>query len=262
MTSGVDERDSARGIGWYGKLPARGDFIGRGLSAAWRREWDDWLRQGFVLAAERLGGGEPLRERLGEFVPWRYAATSSVGERWCGIVVPSHDRVGRVFPLTLAERVDTGASPARHAQRLVSLLDAARRGPDELDAAIWAALAESLSNDDPAAGQDDRSRDAPVGSDDAPGDETPADRTRATGGPAAREDRRDHLGTPATTVGGPDDGDGPAATAIELADPPLGRSWWWPIDAHAAASPMVSTWPPEPALLGELLCAVAGDGTP
>jgi type VI secretion system protein ImpM len=125
----------SRRVCWYGKLPARGDFVGRGLPARWRSDWDGWLQRGLALAATRLDG-PTLRERLRTFAPWRYLALPAPGEIWCGILVPSHDRVGRAFPLTLAERLTEPASPAESAARLASLLGAAAEGPEALEAAI------------------------------------------------------------------------------------------------------------------------------
>lgn len=174
-------------IAWYGKLPARGDFVGRGLPPSWRREWDAWLQQGCALAAQALGSAAALRERLHGFEPWRYLAMTSGGERWCGIVVASQDRVGRAFPLTLVERGAAAAAPAACAARLAGLLDAAWLGPDELDAAI-AALPP------------------------------------------------------------PDAGVEPAADAVAP-----GGSLWWPAAAGADAAPISAAWPPEPALLLEVL---------
>jgi type VI secretion system protein ImpM len=126
-----------RRVSWYGKLPARGDFVGRGLPTRWRRDWDGWLQRGLALAATTLEGAA-LRERLGSFAPWRYLALPAPGEIWCGIMVASHDRVGRAFPLTLAERFAAPASPDESAARLAALLDAAAQGPDALEAAIAA----------------------------------------------------------------------------------------------------------------------------
>ena len=124
-------------VSWYGKLPTRGDFVGRGLPPRWRSDWDAWLQRGIALAATTLDDAA-LRERLGAFAPWRYLALPAPGEVWCGIIVPSHDRVGRAFPLTLAERFAAPASPHESAARLASLLDAAARGPEALEAAIAA----------------------------------------------------------------------------------------------------------------------------
>lgn len=124
-------------VSWYGKLPARGDFVGRGLPARWRSDWDAWLQRGLALAATALDAAA-LRERLGAFAPWRYLALPTSGEVWCGIIAASHDRVGRAFPLTLAERYAAPVSPHGSAARLAPLLDAAAQGPEALEAAIAA----------------------------------------------------------------------------------------------------------------------------
>jgi type VI secretion system protein ImpM len=127
----------SRRVSWYGKLPARGDFVGRGLPARWRSDWDGWLQRGLALAAATLDAAT-LRERLGTFAPWRYLALPAPGEIWCGIITASHDRVGRAFPLTLAERFSAPPSPHENAARLASLLDAVTEGPEALEAAIAA----------------------------------------------------------------------------------------------------------------------------
>jgi type VI secretion system protein ImpM len=126
-----------RRVCWYGKLPARGDFVGRGLPTRWRSDWDGWLQRGLALAATTLGGAA-LRERLRAFAPWRYLALPAPGEIWCGIMVASHDRVGRAFPLTLAERFAAPVPPHEIAARLAPLLDAAAQGIEALEAAIAA----------------------------------------------------------------------------------------------------------------------------
>ncbi|VTU24230.1 type VI secretion-associated protein, family [Variovorax sp. PBL-H6] len=127
----------SRRVCWYGKLPTRGDFVGRGLPARWRSDWDGWLQRGLALAATTLEGAA-LQERLRGFATWRYLALPAPGEIWCGIVVPSHDRVGRAFPLTLVERLAGPVSPGESAARLASLLGAAGEGPEALEAAIAA----------------------------------------------------------------------------------------------------------------------------
>jgi type VI secretion system protein ImpM len=139
-----------REVAWYGKLPERGDFVGRGLPPRWRADWDEWLQRGLALAATTLGEGE-LRERLGGFTPWRYVALPASGETWCGIMVPSRDRVGRAFPLTLVERISAATSPAESAARLAKLLPAAAEGPEALEQAIAALPPGSLRESAPAA---------------------------------------------------------------------------------------------------------------
>ena len=126
-----------RRVSWWGKLPARGDFVGRGLPPRWRADWDAWLQRGLALASMRMDNGA-LRERLAGFAPWRFLAQPASGEAWCGIVVASRDRVGRAFPLTLVEHLGKGGSAHESALRLASLLEAAAEGPEALEAAIAA----------------------------------------------------------------------------------------------------------------------------
>lgn len=97
-------------IGWYGKLPTRGDFVGRGLPRTWLRDWDDWLQRSLAGAARRLGA-ERLRERLLAMPPWQFVVLPPQPDRqvWCGVVAPATDRVGRVFPLLLAEAYEQAA---------------------------------------------------------------------------------------------------------------------------------------------------------
>lgn len=91
-------------VGWYGKLPARGDFLGRGLPRPWVRVWDDWLQRAMANAARRVDAAL-LRERLLGMSPWHVVVlpTSQGQPAWNGIVLATTDRVGRVFPLLLAE---------------------------------------------------------------------------------------------------------------------------------------------------------------
>lgn len=97
-------------IGWYGKLPSRGDFVGRGLPRDWLRTWDDWLQRGFSEAAGRLGAGV-LRERMRSMPAWHCVVCPDAtgGPVWSGVVAPSCDRVGRAYPLLLAEAYDAEA---------------------------------------------------------------------------------------------------------------------------------------------------------
>ena len=38
--------------GWYGKLPALGDFASRRLTPEWIAQWDAWLAEGLHLLRE------------------------------------------------------------------------------------------------------------------------------------------------------------------------------------------------------------------
>ncbi|SDO25802.1 type VI secretion system protein ImpM [Pseudomonas reinekei] len=108
----MDQRMSRSGF--YGKLASHGDFIGRRLSPAFLRIWDAWLQAALTSSRERLGH-QWLPTYLCSPI-WRFALASGVcGElSWAGVLMPSVDRVGRCFPLTLAY----GGPPVSALQRL------------------------------------------------------------------------------------------------------------------------------------------------
>lgn len=89
-------------VGFYGKLAGRGDFVSRGLPNTFVEPWDAWLASGMRASQDELGAAwldayltSPL---------WRFAIAPGLlgGEAVTGVVMPSIDRVGRYFPLTVA----------------------------------------------------------------------------------------------------------------------------------------------------------------
>ncbi|HJR30002.1 MAG TPA: type VI secretion system-associated protein TagF [Pseudomonas sp.] len=97
--------------GFYGKLASRGDFVSRGLPQSFIGPWDSWLAAG-LLASQSLG------ERwLNAYLVsplWRFMVAPGVcgPQAVVGVVMPSVDRVGRYFPLTVAVLLDHDADPA------------------------------------------------------------------------------------------------------------------------------------------------------
>lgn len=91
-----------RAPGWYGKLPALGDFASRRLPEAFVARWDAWLQDGLAASREALGGD--WLERYLNAPIWRFTLGPEAldGNGWTGLVMPSVDRVGRYFPLTIA----------------------------------------------------------------------------------------------------------------------------------------------------------------
>lgn len=79
----------------FGKLPAHGDFVARGLGAAEREALDAWLSAEMLAAREKLG--LDFEDRYDRAPPWRFA-----GPDGAGVLVASVDGVGRRFPLYLA----------------------------------------------------------------------------------------------------------------------------------------------------------------
>jgi type VI secretion system protein ImpM len=89
-------------VGLFGKLPARGDFVRGGLPGSFVAPWDAWLQR--VLAASRARLAADWLPAWLEAPVWRFAlAPGLCGEdAVLGVMLPSVDRVGRYFPLTLA----------------------------------------------------------------------------------------------------------------------------------------------------------------
>jgi type VI secretion system protein ImpM len=81
---------------WYGKLPGAGDFVGRRMQGALARTWEQWLSQGMASGRANLDAQAPL---------WCFAIPAGSGDGWVqlGCVAPSHDRVGRRYPLVVAQ---------------------------------------------------------------------------------------------------------------------------------------------------------------
>lgn len=97
--------------GFYGKLPARGDFVSRRLDEAFRSAFDGWLERSIATSKRQLGSGwlpTYLRSPI-----WRFV----LGPNLCGeppvagVMIPSVDRVGRYFPFIVAAQLPGCLSP-------------------------------------------------------------------------------------------------------------------------------------------------------
>lgn len=125
--------------GLFGKLASHGDFVQRRLPPDFVAAWDTWLQQGIREGRLRLGAAWP--ERYLHAPLWRFVLAPGVCGKaaLAGVLLPSLDRVGRHFPLTLAAPHDHAAS---------CLLDLAMTGMDWFDrladlavCAMWGDLA-------------------------------------------------------------------------------------------------------------------------
>jgi type VI secretion system protein ImpM len=124
-------------VGFYGKLPSHGDFVSRSIATTFIDRWDSWLQAGIAQSQRDLGAGwldlfltSPL---------WRFALESGVigASAFAGVLLPSVDRVGRYFPLTLVAELPTNAHP-----QLVSV--AAASWFDWVEAIARRALGEEI----------------------------------------------------------------------------------------------------------------------
>ncbi len=98
--------------GWHGKLPSLGDFASRRLDAAFIESWDGWIAAG--LHALREAQPEAWLDAYLGSPSWRFLLMPGVlpgaaaGQGWAGVLMPSVDRVGRYFPLTLVLALGEG----------------------------------------------------------------------------------------------------------------------------------------------------------
>jgi len=128
--------------GWYGKMPATGDFIARRLAASFSEPWDRWLQAAMAGSRERLGA--LWRDSFLSMPAWRFVlAPGTVSpDAWAGLMVPSVDSVGRYFPLTVAS-----ALPPESLDPVATLL-AAAPWFDDIESIAFSALTPGA---DPAA---------------------------------------------------------------------------------------------------------------
>jgi len=96
--------------GFYGKLPVLGDFVTRRLPKQFIGPWDQWLQSAMAASREQLGSTW-LDVYLTSPI-WRFGLTAGIcGESaWAGVLMPSVDKVGRYFPLTLAAPLEDAES--------------------------------------------------------------------------------------------------------------------------------------------------------
>lgn len=97
--------------GLYGKVPAAGDFVLRRLPARFVEPWDQWLRESLNASQTQLG--DRWLDHYLTSPLWRFVLSPGIAGQtgWAGVLMPSVDRVGRYFPLTLACPLPPGASP-------------------------------------------------------------------------------------------------------------------------------------------------------
>jgi type VI secretion system protein ImpM len=133
-------------FGYFGKFPALCDFVRGNASRRFVEAWDIFLQEGFLASREALG--ESWRAAYQTAPIWRFALGEAVikGGPYYGVMMPSQDAVGRLFPLTL---VAQGApTPLNDGGFFIPVEDAALnmldslRGKPELEAML-AALPEA-----------------------------------------------------------------------------------------------------------------------
>jgi type VI secretion system protein ImpM len=91
--------------GFYGKVPARADFVRARLAPTTVERWDGWLQE--AIAASQRTIGDRWQELFYRAPLWRFilpvGACGSHG--LVGVLMPSVDSVGRCFPFMMAREV-------------------------------------------------------------------------------------------------------------------------------------------------------------
>jgi type VI secretion system protein ImpM len=131
------------GVFAFGKLPAHGDFVARGLDDPVRSAWDAWASAGLQAARETLGEG--FEAAHDQAPPWRFRfGPGRFGAGWrTGAFAPSVDRAGRRFVIVLGV---AGASSEARATALEDVLYRALGEGLDVDGLVEAAAA--LPGDD------------------------------------------------------------------------------------------------------------------
>ncbi|MEI8394315.1 MAG: type VI secretion system-associated protein TagF [Rhodospirillaceae bacterium] len=98
--------------GYFGKLPARRDFVTANLPRVVTETWLGWVEDGLVRSRELIG-----EDWLGCYLNqpvWRFALSGGLcgAGAVAGVMVPNLDRVGRHFPLTIMALLPADTAPA------------------------------------------------------------------------------------------------------------------------------------------------------
>lgn len=114
----------------FGKLPAHGDFVWRGLEAEAKDVLDSWLSE--EMTAARAEFVQDFESRYDRAPPWRFAVEDEAG--WiAGALAPSADAAGRRFPILVA--------------RVAEAPEAAKELAATCEAAIFEGFAQRWSAD-------------------------------------------------------------------------------------------------------------------
>lgn len=89
------------GFGAFGKMPSAGDFFRLNTPGGFVRVWDAWLQQ--IMLDGRAEYGADFDAHYMTAPIWRFTLPAGLAGAGAvmGVMMPSVDRVGRRFPLTL-----------------------------------------------------------------------------------------------------------------------------------------------------------------
>lgn len=102
-----------RGAGCFGKIPQLGDFVTRTLPREFVDPWDAFLRR--LMAGSREALGSQWLDTYLQAPIWRFSfpAAHAGQSAVAGVLMPSVDKVGRYFPLTIAVLMTSATADLR-----------------------------------------------------------------------------------------------------------------------------------------------------
>lgn len=115
--------------GWYGKLPTLGDFASRRLEPSFIEPWDAWLAAGLARLRERAP--DAWLDAYLASPTWRFvlqpgalgpAQIHTHTQVLVGVLMPSVDRVGRYFPLTIVATLPHAPATTSEIEGLLNTL--------------------------------------------------------------------------------------------------------------------------------------------
>jgi type VI secretion system protein ImpM len=129
---------SGVGLGWYGKLPSRGDFAGSGLSRETVDAWDGWVQAVLPAVLAALDADHPP-DAWRSTPCWRFAlpAGQCGPHALGGLMLPGRDQLDRRYPLLAA--LEGGAPDAACLDAAEQICQAALQGdatPQNVSAAL------------------------------------------------------------------------------------------------------------------------------
>jgi type VI secretion system protein ImpM len=98
-------------LGYYGKVPTHGDFVTRGLPRSFIEPWDLWLQEAILTSRQQLG--ESWLNHYLTSPLYHFALSPGIcgNSGWIGVLMPSVDRIGRYYPMTIGLMTNTDMNP-------------------------------------------------------------------------------------------------------------------------------------------------------
>jgi type VI secretion system protein ImpM len=103
--------DQISSIGYYGKIPNKGDFISKNLPRSFTEPWHRWAKEAMACSRDQL---KQTWEECYLTTPlYQYILSPGIcgSTLWIGVMMPSVDKVGRYYPMTLCRSVSSLANP-------------------------------------------------------------------------------------------------------------------------------------------------------